>query len=519
MVRSASVTQWKLPFWPSEAVWGAGRNPFHYFFSTRPCAAPAAVAPLALGMTVPAAPRLLIAAPRRAQRFASGEAAAVRSAVLLSAIAARADEHLALAPRTQNQSGIVHRSPRRGGLDDPRSPGNTSLGAVRKCGSGRSLGRDRQVNTVRGCVGLLAESDLTPTPERRHRGYAPRRRVLIGHIGSGGKQRQLSGGGAGTTQSMFTPLRQILLRRAVHRISALSRSHQHGDPLAFHPFESFDSPLGFLRSRSLQRRDQRGGVEPLSMVVIDSDELLEGPVHLAGVTGRQCIDQSVDRRSLRTVDEEVELVVLPRVAKPGAQQRIQPGIGRRDQGGSGVVLPAMMHVWLGGQTEHSGAMRQMLAELGEEVRRLDERVRSFDLRLNEISREILACQRLLCTPGFGPIVATALVASVADASTFRNGRELAAWVGVVPRQRSTGGRTVLLGISKRGDKYLRSQVIHGARAALRTAARREDRRSRWALEVERRRGKNIAIVALANKNLRTTWALLTQEVEYQANVA
>ena len=137
-----------------------------------------------------------------------------------------AAQWLVLAPRTQKQLGIVHRSPRRGGLDDPRSPGNTSLGAVRKCGSGRSLGRDRQVNTVRGCVGLVGACDLTPTPERRHRGYAPRRRVLIGHIGSGGKQRQLSVRGVGTNQSMFTPLRQILLRRAVHRISALSRSHQ-----------------------------------------------------------------------------------------------------------------------------------------------------------------------------------------------------------------------------------------------------------------------------------------------------
>ena len=102
----------------------------------------------------------------------------------------------------------------------------------------------------------------------------------------------------------------------------------------------------------------------------------------------------------------------------------------------------------------SGAMRQMLAELGEEVRRLDERVRRLEVRLNAFSRETPACQRLLRIPGFGPIVATALLASVADASTFRNGRELAAWVGVVPRQRSTGGRTVLLGISKRGDKSL-----------------------------------------------------------------
>ena len=214
----------------STARGGSGTVMRHYF-PARTFPAPAPVAPLTLGMTVPAASRVLIPTSRRAQRFASGEAAAARSAVLLCAITARADEHLALTPRTQKQSGIVHRSPRRGGLDDPRSPGNTALGAVRKCGSGRSLGRDRQVNSVRGCVGLLAESDLTPTPERRHRGNAPRRRALLGHIGSGGIQRQLSGGDDGTTQSMFTPpFRQILPRRAVHHLSALSRSHQHAAP-------------------------------------------------------------------------------------------------------------------------------------------------------------------------------------------------------------------------------------------------------------------------------------------------
>ena len=151
----------------------------------------------------------------------------MRSAVLLGAVATRADEHLALAPRTQKQSGIVHRSPRRGGLDDPTSPGNTGLGAVRKCGSGRSLGRDRQVNRVRGCVGLFAESDLTPTPGRRHRGCARRQRPLISNIGSGGKQRHNSGGAAGTTQSAFALFRPIRLRRAVRRICAPLRSHQH----------------------------------------------------------------------------------------------------------------------------------------------------------------------------------------------------------------------------------------------------------------------------------------------------
>ena len=129
-----------------------------------PVAAPTAVAALALGMTVSAASRVLIPASRRAHRFAPSEVTATRRAVLLAPVTARADEHLAPAPGTQKQPGIVHRRPRRGGLDDPQSPGNTALGAVRKCGSGRSLGRDRQVHSVRGCAGLPDPCDLTPTP-------------------------------------------------------------------------------------------------------------------------------------------------------------------------------------------------------------------------------------------------------------------------------------------------------------------------------------------------------------------
>ena len=104
------------------------------------------LAALALGVTVPAASRVLIPASRRAQRFTPSGAAATCPAVLLAPVAARADEHLAPASGTQKQSGIVHCTPRRGGLDDPRLPGNTALGAVRKCGSGRSLGRDRAMS-------------------------------------------------------------------------------------------------------------------------------------------------------------------------------------------------------------------------------------------------------------------------------------------------------------------------------------------------------------------------------------
>ena len=182
---------------------GASGTVMRHFVRARAFAAPAPVAPLALGMTVPAAPRVLIPASRPAQRFTPSEAAAARPAVVLAPVTARADEHLAPASGTEKQSGIVHRSSRRGGLDDPRLPGNTAFGAVRKCGSGRSLGRDRQVSAVRGCVGLLADSDLTPTHERRHRRYARRARPLAGSIGSGGKPRHVPGGRGGTIQRWF----------------------------------------------------------------------------------------------------------------------------------------------------------------------------------------------------------------------------------------------------------------------------------------------------------------------------
>ena len=158
--------------------------------------------------------------------------------------------------------------------------------------------------------------------------------------------------------------------------------------------------------------------------------------------------------------------------------------------------------------------RTLLWDLGEELRRLDGRVQTFDAQIAAISRAEPACQRLEAIPGIGPLTATALVAAVGDASVFQNGRELAAYLGLVPRQHSTGGRPRLLGISKRGDRYIRCLLIHGARAALQQAGRHQDRRSRWALEVEERRGKNVAAVALANKNARTVWAVLAKATDF-----
>jgi len=159
--------------------------------------------------------------------------------------------------------------------------------------------------------------------------------------------------------------------------------------------------------------------------------------------------------------------------------------------------------------------REVRRELYEELVAVDERVTRADALVRRIFTQSAACQKLAQVEGIGPVVATALVAAVGNAKEFANGRHLAAWLGLVPRQCSSGGKERLLGISKRGDCYLRTLLIHGARATVHRARRKSDARSRWLISLEQRRGKNIATVAIANKNARSAWALLTRNAEYR----
>ncbi len=147
----------------------------------------------------------------------------------------------------------------------------------------------------------------------------------------------------------------------------------------------------------------------------------------------------------------------------------------------------------------------------------DERINSTEKKLKLICVQSEACQRLLSIPGVGPLTATALIAAIGDISVFNNGRELAAWLGLVPRQHSTGGRPTLLGISKRGDCYLRTLLIHGGRSVVRVASRYKDKRNLWIETLKQRRGENITAVAVANKNARIVWALLSTKKDYCAN--
>ena len=172
-----------------------------------------------------------------------------------------------------------------------------------------------------------------------------------------------------------------------------------------------------------------------------------------------------------------------------------------------------------GENELTFLFREMLSELYEEMVHLDERIDKLECKLQTICSQNENCQRLLTIPGVGLLSATAMIAAIGDIGAFKNGRELAAWLGLVPRQHSTGGKPTLLGISKRGDTYLRTLLIHGGRTVVRVAGKYQDRRNQWASELDKRRGKNISAVAVANKNARMAWALLTNKTTYQASEA
>ncbi len=165
--------------------------------------------------------------------------------------------------------------------------------------------------------------------------------------------------------------------------------------------------------------------------------------------------------------------------------------------------------------ELSGALRELLLEMSGWLRELEQRVASVTARIERAITQDQRCVRLLEVPGVGPLTASALVATVGNAREFRRGRELSAYLGLTPRQHSSGGKTVLLGISKHGDRYLRTLLIHGARSLLYRQRRGAHPRAAWAARLLARRGCNVAAVALANHNARVLWALLSRGDRYR----
>lgn len=161
--------------------------------------------------------------------------------------------------------------------------------------------------------------------------------------------------------------------------------------------------------------------------------------------------------------------------------------------------------------------RRLLSGLWEDLKQLESRLTELDQEINIIAKTDPDAKRLQQLRGVGPMVATALVATVGNAGQFSNGRQMATSLGLTPRQHSSGDRDRLLGISKRGDAHLRTLLIHGARAVIQMAKNKDDRLSRWINELLQRRHPNVVAVALANKTARMAWAMLHNGTDYEPN--
>ena len=163
----------------------------------------------------------------------------------------------------------------------------------------------------------------------------------------------------------------------------------------------------------------------------------------------------------------------------------------------------------------SDLFRRLLAQSYQQLQALDGYIDFYTQEMKRQSQQDEACRRLQTIPGYGPIVAGVFHSAVGNGEAYRRGRDVSASLGLVPRQHSSGGKEVLLGISKRGDRYLRSLLVHGARSVVIRAANKDDRLSRWINKVRASRGFNKAVVALANKMARIGWAVLVNKTTYQ----
>jgi transposase len=169
-------------------------------------------------------------------------------------------------------------------------------------------------------------------------------------------------------------------------------------------------------------------------------------------------------------------------------------------------------------TRLSGALRMLIAQLKEELEQLANWIGEADGAMERTTRENETCRRLIAIPGIGPVTATALIAAIGNGAAFRKGREFSAWVGMVPREASTGGKQKLLGISKRGNPYLRKLFVQGARAVMLRRTKQSSGLSTWLEKLTLYKHHNVAAVALANKMARIAWAVLARGEAYRPSL-
>jgi len=220
--------------------------------------------------------------------------------------------------------------------------------------------------------------------------------------------------------------------------------------------------------------------------------------------------KTVEQQAILSVHRARQGFVKARTAQGNQIRGLLSEFGIVIPQGIRSIMKQVPEILEDGENGLLGTMRNLLERLTENLKEMDRQAKELEVQIQVWHRENEASRKLAEIPGLGPITASAIVATVGDAREFKNGRQLAAWMGLVPRQHSSGGKQTLLGISKRGDSYLRTLMIHGARSVIRFAENKTQPDS-WLRKVMARRNKNVAAVALANKNARIVWALLAND--------
>ncbi len=220
--------------------------------------------------------------------------------------------------------------------------------------------------------------------------------------------------------------------------------------------------------------------------------------------------KTVEQQAILSVHRARQGFVKARTAQGNQIRGLLSEFGIVIPQGIRSVMKKVPEILEDGENGLPGTMRNLIERLTENLKEMDRQAKELEAQIQLWHRENEASRKLAEIPGLGPITASAIVATVGDAREFKNGRQLAAWLGLVPKQYSSGGKQTLMGIRKRGDTYLRTLMIHGARAVIRYAENKAEPES-WLRKLMARRNKNVAAVALANKNARIVWALLAND--------
>jgi transposase len=242
----------------------------------------------------------------------------------------------------------------------------------------------------------------------------------------------------------------------------------------------------------------------------------------------EAIAEAVERKNMRFVpiktDDQLDLQAIHRVRDRLISRRtavinqlraflLERGMVFAQRPSS--LKTAMADILENAEADLTSQMRNLMDMLWDEWKVVEQQIEQLNVELERISAADAGCTRIRQIPGIGPVVATAIVAAIGNGTAFRKGRDFAAWLGIVPRQYSTGGKAKLLGISKRGNVYLRKVLIHGARAAVLRIKRDRAPIGAWLDALDARAPKNVVVVAMANKLARIAWAVLSSGNDYQ----